>query len=98
MTTVGEEVPVDYTQDELLASHPGTEPLIVGGVRCHGGFDQEGRYVPPRNLNRVPAIRAWQAKRAGEAATPVLDVPLETWPEHYPSLGQARFLLEQGGT
>jgi len=90
--------PVDYSADELLASHPGTEPLIVGGVRCHGGFDQDGSYVPPRTLNRVPAIRAWQAKRRAETGTPILDVPLETWPEHYPNLGQARFLLEQGVT
>ena len=98
MTTVGEEVPVDYSADELLASHRGTEPLMVGGVRCHGGFDQDGSYVPPRTLNRVPAIKAWQAKRLAMTGTPILDVPLETWPEHYPNLGQARFLLEQGVT
>lgn len=94
--TVAGDVEVDYTEAELLASHPGTEPLIVAGVRCHGGFDGDGRYVPPRTLNRVPAIRAWQAKRAADWGTPILDVPLEAWPEHYPNLPQARFLLEQG--
>jgi hypothetical protein len=95
MTSLGKDVQVDYSSEELLASHPGVEPLIVGGVRCHGGFDREGNYVPPRTLNRVPAIKAWQAKRQAESGTPILDVPLETWPEHYPNLPQARFLLEQ---
>lgn len=95
MAIAGESEQVDYTEAELLACHPGIEPLVVGGVRCHGGFDKDGSYVPPRTLNRVPAIRAWQAKRQADAGTPILDVPLETWPEHYPNLPQARFLLEQ---
>lgn len=95
MTTVGEQAPVDYEERELLASHPSAEPLIVGGVHCHGGFDDDGGYVPPRTLNRTPAIKAWQAKREADSGRPILDVPLETWPEHYPNLGQARFLLEQ---
>lgn len=40
-----------FTQDELLASHPCAEPLIAGGVRCHGGFDADGHYISPRTLN-----------------------------------------------
>jgi hypothetical protein len=87
---------LDYTEDEILASHDYAAPLYAGGVRCHGGFDDDGRYVSPRTRNRVPAIAAWQAHRAEQFGTPLLDVPLETWPAHYPSLPQARFLLEQG--
>ena len=37
-----------WTEDELLATDPGIEPLVVGGYRCHGGFDDGGRYHSPR--------------------------------------------------
>jgi hypothetical protein len=87
---------LSFTEEELLASHPMAEPLVLGGVVCHGGFDAEGKYVSPRTLNRVPAIEAWQARRAADFATPVLDTPLATWPEHYPNFDQARHLLAEG--
>src|SRR5262245_23026537 len=53
---------VEFTEAELLADHDVVEPLLAGGVRCHGGFDAEGRYVSPRTKHRVPAITAWQAR------------------------------------
>ena len=73
---------VTFTEEELLTSHDYSEPLIAGGVRCHGGFDDDGTYVSPRTRNRVPAIEAWEAQRAEQFSTPRLDVALETWPEH----------------
>ena len=73
MTTLQTE----YTEAELLASHAGTEPLIAGGVRCHGGFGDDGTYLPPRTLNRVPAIEAWREKHREDFGTDVIDVPLE---------------------
>src|SRR6476659_2827634 len=87
---------VTFTEDELLTSHDYAEPLIAGGVRCHGGFDDDGVYVSPRTRNRVPAIEAWEAQRAEQFSTPRLDVALETWPEHYPNVEQARFLIQSG--
>jgi hypothetical protein len=95
MSTAG-DTQLQYDQGELLASHEYVEPLMVGGMRCHGGFDHDGRYVPPRTLYRVPAIEAWKAKRQADFGTPLLDVPLATWPEHYPNLAQARYLLQEG--
>jgi hypothetical protein len=92
MTTLQTE----YTEAELLASHPVTEPLIAGGMRCHGGFDEDGAYVSPRTLNRWPAIDAWQQQRAEQFATPILDIPLDTWPEHYPNVAQAKYLIANG--
>ncbi len=91
----------EFTSEELLASHEGTEPLVAGGVICHGGFDDDGSYVPPRTRHRVPAIEAWTAKHlqdfGGEASgTEVIDVPLETWPEHFPNVAQARYLINSG--
>ena len=29
---------IEWTREELLADAPVDEPLIAGGVRCHGGF------------------------------------------------------------
>jgi hypothetical protein len=86
----------EFTSEELLASHPGTEPLLAGDVRCHGGFAADGAYVPPRTLHRVPAIEAWRAKHAADFGADVIDVPLETWPTHFPNIAQARYLIANG--
>ena len=87
---------VEYAPAELLASHRYAEPLVVAGRRCHGGFDDDGTYVSPRTANRVPAIAAWQAQHGRDFGTELLDLPLDTWPEHYPNVAQARFLVESG--
>ncbi len=34
----------EFTESELLADDDLEAPLIADGVRCHGGFDGEGRY------------------------------------------------------
>ena len=86
----------EFTEAELLAGHPIAEPLVLGGVRCHGGFDENGDYVSPRTLNRVPAIRAWQAQHAEQFGTELLGLPIDTWPGNYPNLPQARYLIEIG--
>jgi len=89
---------LEFTQEELLETQPIAEPLIVGGVRCHGGFDEDGHYVSPRTAKRSPAIRAWQEKHTRDFGTPILEAPLDAWPGHYPNVPQARFLLEKGIT
>jgi hypothetical protein len=89
---------VTFTEAELLASHDYVEPLVVGGVRCHGGFDETGTYVSPRTANRWPAIEAWEAQRVEQFDTPLLDVPLETWPESFPNVEQTKLLLRHGVT
>jgi hypothetical protein len=87
---------VTFTEAELLADHSMAEPLVEGGVRCHGGFDHEGRYVSPRTKHRVPAIEAWQAQNSAVFGTEVLHVPLDTWPQHMPNVAQARHLIRAG--
>ena len=59
-----------YSRDELLASGAYDEPLIAGGVRCHGGFEADGRYGSPRTLHRAPGDRglAGAARARGRAA------------------------------
>ena len=92
MTTLQTE----FTEAELLETHPLSEPLVAGGVRCHGGFDDDGDYVSPRTKNRAPAIQAWQQQHAEQFGTPLLDIELDRWPGHYPSVAQAKYLLSEG--
>jgi hypothetical protein len=87
---------VEFTEAELLANHAVTEPLIAGGVRCHGGFDDKGDYVSPRTRHRVPAVTAWQDKHRAEFGTEILHAPLELWPANFPNVEQARFLIRSG--
>jgi hypothetical protein len=87
---------VEWTEDELLMTHDVAEPLVAGGVRCHGGFDADGNYVSPRTKNRVPAIEAWQRRHHEQFGTPLMDIELESWPEHYPNVAQAKYLLAEG--
>lgn len=87
---------VKFTEAELLADCDITEPLIAGGRVCHGGFDADGTYVSPRTKFRAPAIEAWQARHVATFDKPILHVPLDTWPVHYPNVEQARFLIEAG--
>lgn len=87
---------VTFTERELLQTHAVTEPLLAGGVRCHGGFADDGTYVSPRTLHRVPAIEAWQDQHRATFGTEILQVPLETWPQHFPNVAQARHLIRSG--
>jgi hypothetical protein len=87
---------VVFTEEELLADVPIAEPLLAGGVRCHGGFDEDGRYVSPRTRFRRPAIDAWAEQNDERFGTTILDVPIERWERTFPNVAQARFLIERG--
>lgn len=87
---------VEFTEDELLSDGAVSEPLIAGGVRCHGGFDDAGSYVSPRTRFRVPAIAAWGEQNCERFGSELIGVPLERWERTYPNVEQARFLLRAG--
>jgi hypothetical protein len=87
---------VEFTEEELLADVAVAEPLVAGGVRCHGGFDADGRYVSPRTKFRAPAIAAWGAQQCAAYASELIDVPLDWWERSFPSVEQARFLIRSG--
>jgi hypothetical protein len=90
------EVQTAWTETELLAGDPIAEPLILGGYRCHGGFDTDGGYRSPRTRFRTPAIDSWQRAHREQFGADILDVPLDRWPASYPSVAQSRYLIEQG--
>jgi hypothetical protein len=87
--------PLVYSFDEILAEPEVEEPLVAGGVRCHGGFDADGRYRSPRTRHRLPAIRAWQERLARDGDV-LIDIPRELIPPQYPNAAQTKLLLREG--
>jgi hypothetical protein len=87
---------VEFTEEELLADLKVAEPLIAGGVRCHGGFDADGHYVSPRTKFRLPAIAAWGEQNSARFSNELMGVPLEWWERSFPNVEQARFLIRSG--
>src|SRR5436305_13815310 len=78
---------LDWTEEELLATHDTAEPLVCGGVRSHGGLDDDGAYVSPRTKNRRPAVAAWEENRAEQFGTPMVGIAQSEGPEAYPIVG-----------
>jgi hypothetical protein len=87
---------LEWSETELLETDPVVEPLVAAGRRCHGGFDADGVYRSPRTRFRTPAIEAWQRHHAEQFDSPLVQAPLDTWPESYPNVAQAKFLLREG--
>lgn len=85
---------LEFTFDEIMTDDVYEEPLIAGGVRCHGGYT-DGEYVSPRGAVRRPAIGNWQARLA-QAGEPLIAIPEKYVPPNYPSYPQAKFLLQEG--
>lgn len=86
---------LDFSAEELLRDAEVKAPLMAGDVLCHGGFDADGHYVSPRTLHRSPAILAWQHRLARED-TPLIDIADALLPPQYPSVAQAKLLLQRG--
>jgi len=85
-----------FSEDELMRSHPYVQPQVEAGHRLHGGFDAEGRYIPPRLLVRGPAIEQWtRALRARGGAPLPADSSLLAG-IRYPSAAQQKLLIQEG--
>src|ERR1700720_276580 len=67
-----------FSSDEILANVDTREPLIVKGVKCHGGFDADGHYRSPRTAYRVPAIDAWQEQHVATSGNALFEIPSDT--------------------
>ena len=85
-----------YTEEALWRSHDYARPQVVSGHRLHGGFDADGRYVPPRALVRGPAIEAWtEALRARGGDLMPADASLLSG-LRYPNEAQQKLLIHEG--
>ena len=90
------ESQLNFSAQEILANVPTREPLIVKGVKCHGGFDADGHYRSPRTAFRVPAIKAWQEQHVATSGTPLFEIPADTISPQVPNVAQVKFLLRAG--
>lgn len=87
---------LNFTTEEILANVATREPLIVKGVKCHGGFDADGHYRSPRTAFRVPAIKAWQEQHVATSGTALFEIPADTVSPQVPNVAQVKFLLRAG--
>ena len=85
-----------YSREEILANHPYARPHVEAGYRLHGGFDESGKYISPRTLNRWPAIEAWGEALKGQGHALLDGSQSLLSREHYPNRAQQNLLLELG--
>ncbi len=85
-----------FSEEELLRSHDYARPHVVGGRRLHGGFDDAGRYVPPRILVRGPAVEAWTRALRERGGEPLRADASLLAGLRYPSEAQQKLLLQEG--
>src|SRR5260370_35436939 len=78
--------------EAILATVDTGEPLIVKGVKCHGGFDADGHYRSPRTAFRVPAIRAWQEQHVATSGPALFEIPADTVSPQVPNVAQVKLL------
>jgi hypothetical protein len=87
---------LNYTWDELMASHAYARPHREAGYELHGGFDAAGEYISPRTLNRWPAVTEWQKQLTGRG-WPLIDATVQLLTRgHYPNIEQQKLLLSHG--
>ncbi|MGB3811463.1 MAG: hypothetical protein WA943_15330 [Parvibaculum sp.] len=87
---------LNYTREELMASHPYAAPHEEVGYQLHGGFDAKGEYISPRTLNRWPAVTEWQ-KQLTARGWPLIDATVQLLKRgHYPNIEQQKLLLSHG--
>jgi hypothetical protein len=84
-----------YTNEELLESGAPAQPLVANGIRCHGGFDADGRYVSPRTVHRLPAVHAWK-QQLRDQGHGLIEIQRASLPPQYPNVAQSVLLLRHG--
>lgn len=85
-----------WSKEELEADHQYAQPHIEVDTRLHGGLDQDGNYISPRTLNRVPAIVNWRTK-LGRRDIDLIEANISLQKEdNYPNPEQQKHLLRNG--
>lgn len=85
-----------FTREELEAEHDYATPHVECGLRLHGGFDEEGRYLSPRTRHRWDAINAWH-QQLQDRGVPIVEATTELLTEpNFPNVEQQIYLLQHG--
>lgn len=87
-----------YSSAEILTDPDYATRIERNGVLLHGGYDADGRYLPPRSTFRVPAIAAWtdQLTAAGHPSRVIEPDAVDR--AFVPNTEQAKMLLRNGAT
>ncbi len=85
-----------YTHEELMAEPQYASRNRRGSVLFHGGFDKAGNYLPPRSLNRLPAIKAWSQQLAATGNPTEVIALKRVDREFFPNADQTKMLLRNG--
>jgi hypothetical protein len=85
-----------FSSEELLADYDYASPHVVAGHRLHGGFDADGRYLPPRSLHRARAIQAWADALRSRGGEPLRADASLLRGYRYPNTAQMKLLLRRG--
>ncbi len=84
-----------WSEQELLAEHDYAKPHEAAGMKLHGGFDAQGKYISPRTKHRWDAVRAWQAQLQ-EKGFELLDASGALLARgNYPNASQQQLLLRE---
>lgn len=87
---------LQYTWDEIMATHDYARGHEEVGYTLHGGFDAAGQYISPRTLNRWPAVMEWQKQLTGRGWA-LIDATTQLLSRgHYPNIDQQKILLGHG--
>lgn len=85
-----------YSEEELLRSHEYAAPQVEAGRRLHGGFLEDGSYMPPRAAVRGPAIEAWTEALRTRGGEPLAADASLLGGIRYPNAAQMKLLLREG--
>jgi hypothetical protein len=89
---------VRYSRTEILCDAAYHRRVERAGVLLHGGYDRDGNYVPPRSVNRIPAIAAWTEQLATHGHRIRVIEPDTVNRAFVPNTDQAKMLLRNGAT
>ncbi len=87
---------VNFTIDEIEAEHDYPTLHVECGLRLHGGFDEEGRYLSPRTKYRSTAISNWH-HQLEQRSVPIVEATTTLLTEpNFPNVEQQVYLLRNG--
>lgn len=87
---------LNYSQAEIEAEDDFAVPHIECGLKLHGGFSSQGKYISPRTKYRWTAINAWH-EQLTQRGVPIVEATTKLLTEpNFPNVAQQVLLLKRG--